>query len=277
MFYLLTPDPTGTINGNPRPTGFVDSVTTSVIAHEFQHLINASRRMYVTPNVQDFEEQWLDEGLAHAAEELLFFHESNLTPRSNITLATLRSTNQIRFAFNRDQSSNTGRYGSFLEAPSENSPFRGDDSLETRGATWNLLRYLVDRKAGSGTGSDAATFQALVNTARIGIANLTAVFGNDLPARVRDWNVSHYTDDLVAGAASEFTQPSWNYRNIFPGLGGGGNTYPLKVTSLAATGASGSLTGGSAAYYRFSIPAGATANITLAAPGPVSARVIRVR
>jgi hypothetical protein len=276
MFYLLAPDPTGSINDNPRPTGFVDSVTTSVIAHEFQHLINASRRIYITPNVQDFEESWLDEGLAHIAEELLFFREADLTPRSNHTIATLKSSDQIRFAFNRDQSSNTGRYGSFLEAPSENSPFRGDDSLETRGATWNLLRYLADRKAGSGTGSDAATWQALVNTARVGIANLSAVFGNDLAARVRDWNVSHYTDDLVTGVVSEYTQPSWNYHNIFPGLNGA-PPYPLKVTSLATTGASGSLIGGAAAYYRFSIPAGTTANITLTAPGPVSARVIRVR
>jgi hypothetical protein len=254
----------------------VDSVTTSVIAHEFEHLINASRRMYVTPNVQDFEENWLDEGLAHSAEELLFFHEANLQPRSNITLAKLKSSNQIRYAFNRDQASNTGRYGSFLEAPSLNSPFRGDDSLETRGATWNLLRYLVDRKAGGSTGSDAATWQLLVNTTRVGITNLAAVFGNDLPARVRDWNISHYTDDLVAGVASEYTQPSWNYRDIFPGLQGGG-PYPLKVTSLGAAGASGKLIGGSAAYYRFSIPAGTTANITLTTPGPVSARVIRVR
>jgi hypothetical protein len=276
MFYLLAPDPTGAINNNPRPTDFVDSVTTSVIAHEFQHLINASRRMYITPNVQDFEENWLDEGLAHVAEELLFYRESGLTPRSNITLNTLKSTNTIRYAFNRDQSSNTGRYGSFLEAPSDNSPFRGDDSLETRGATWDLLRYLADRKAGSGTGSDAATWQALVNTARVGIANLGAVFGSDLAARVRDWNVSHYTDDLVAGAASEYQQPSWNYHDIFPGLQGGG-AYPLKVTSLETTGASGSLIGGAAAYYRFSIPAGTTANITLSAPGPVSARVVRVR
>ena len=48
MFYLLAPDPTGAINGNVGATGFVDSVTTSVLAHEFQHLINASRRLYVT-------------------------------------------------------------------------------------------------------------------------------------------------------------------------------------------------------------------------------------
>jgi hypothetical protein len=57
MFYLLAPDPAGSINGNVRRTGFVDSVTTSVLAHEFQHLINASRRLYSAER-QDFEEQF---------------------------------------------------------------------------------------------------------------------------------------------------------------------------------------------------------------------------
>jgi hypothetical protein len=276
MFYLLAPDPAGAINGNVRPKGFVDSVTTSVLAHEFQHLINASRRLYVTPNVQDFEEQWLDEGLAHEAEELLFYREANLAPRSNIPLATLTSTNQIRIAFNNDMASNTGRYGSYLLKPSESSPFRDDDSLETRGATWSLLRYLADRKAGSAGASDAPTWMALVNTARTGIDNLSAVFGSDLPARVRDWSIAHYTDDLVTGVPSELTHPSWNFHSIYPGLQGA-KPYPLKVDPLSPTGASGTLIGGAAAYYRFSIPAGTTANLTLTGTGPVSARVIRVR
>jgi len=277
MFYLLAPDPTGQINGNVLRTGFVDSVTTSVIAHEFQHLINASRRLYITPNVTDFEEEWLDEGLAHIAEELLFYRESNLAPRSNLALSALQGSTLTRNAFNEDMASNAGRYRSYLLKPAENSPFRGDDSLETRGATWSLLRYLADRKATSATASDAPTWQALVSTARTGIANLSAVFGNDLQTRVLDWNIAHYTDDLVTGVPAELTHPSWNFHSIYPGLSGTGNVYPLKVDPLSSAGATGTLIGGAAAYYRFSIPAGTTANIKLTAPGLVAAQVIRVR
>ena len=80
----------------------------------------------------------------------------------------------------------------------------------------------------------------------------------------------------MTGVPGELTHPSWNFHNIYPGLKGG-KPYPLKVDPLSATGASGTLIGGAAAYYRFSVPAGATANLTLTAPGPVSARVIRVR
>jgi len=273
MFYLLAPDPTGQINGNVRRTGFVDSVTTSVIAHEFEHLINASRRLYVTPNVQDFEEGWLDEGLAHLAEELLFFKESNLGPRGNIALSAFQNNTQARNAFNEDMASNAGRYRSYLLKPSENSPFRDDDSLETRGATWNLLRYLADRKAGV----DATTWQALVNTTRVGLPNLSAVFGSDIASKVRDWNVSHYTDDAVSGLPAEHSQPSWNWHSIFKVLAGTGKAYPLDVQTMTGGAASGTLIGGAAAYYRFSIPANTTATLTLTAPGPVDARVVRIR
>jgi len=272
MFYLLAPDPTGVINGNPRPTAFVDSVTTSVLAHEFQHLINASRRLYVTQGVEAFEDTWLNEGLSHIAEELLFLHIAGLTSRQNIDTLRLRSSETIRNSFNNDMLSNAGRYRTFLVAPSENSPFRDDDSLETRGATWNLLRYLADRKGGTET----ATWQALVNTAKTGLANLSTVFGSDIASKVHDWNVSHYTDDVVSGLPAEHTQPSWNWHGIFKALYPG-QAYPLQVKTLTAGSASGTLIGGAAAYYRFSVPAGTSATVTLAAPGPIYARVVRLR
>jgi hypothetical protein len=170
-------------------------------------------------------------------------------------------------------SSNAARYRLFLEKPTENSPFRDDDSLETRGATYDLLRYLADRKGGT----DAATWQALVNTARTGLANLSAVFGTDIASKVRDWNVSHYTDDVVPGVSAEFTQPSWHWHSIFKALAGTGKAYPLDAPTLTGGAASGSLIGGAAAYYRFSIPANTSASITLSAPGPIDARVVRIR
>jgi hypothetical protein len=273
MFYLLAPDPAGVINGNPRPTAFVDSVTTSVLAHEFQHLINASRRLYVTQGVEDFETTWLNEGLSHVAEELLFFHIAGLTSRQNIDTLKLRSSLTILNSFNNDMSSNAARYRTFLVAPSDNSPFRDDDSLETRGAAWNLLRYLADRKGGTESG----TWQALVNTAKTGLPNLTAVFGGNIASQVHDWNVSHYTDDAVSGLPVEHTQPSWNWHSVFKALSKTGPAYPLLVKSLTAGSTSGTLIGGAAAYYRFSVPAGTSATVTITSTGPIYARVVRLR
>src|SRR5215218_1750357 len=271
LFYLLAPDPTGLVNGNVRKTSFVDSVTTSVIAHEFEHLINASRRLYITQGVEEFEVGWLDEGLAHIAEELLFYRESGVSPKANLDSIAIRSSDKIRFAFNNDQSSNSSRYHDFLAAPSKNSPFRADDSLATRGASWNLLRYLADRK---GT-SETATWQALARGPAVGINNLTAVVGDDLPARVRDWSVSHYTDDAVSGLSPELTQQSWNWHSLLKAIYNA--PYPLEVKALTGATGTGELIGGSSAYYRFSIPPNTSATLTLSTGGPIAARVVRIR
>ena len=144
FFYMLAPDPFGTINGNARSAGFVDSATTAVLAHELQHIINSSRRLYVN-NTTAFEEKWLDEGLAHEAEELLYYRESGLAPRANLDLAAIRATAAQRIAYNSDMSGNGSRYKTYLAAPATNSPYSLNDSLPTRGAAWSFLRYAVDR------------------------------------------------------------------------------------------------------------------------------------
>jgi hypothetical protein len=279
MFYLLAPDPNGDVNGNKHTTGFVDSLTTGIVAHEFQHLINAGRRIYVN-NANDYEVVWLNEGLSHIAEELLFYRQAGLTPRQNISIATLRSSAASVNAYNTDQGSNAGRYRQLLLAPAKNSPVRNDDSLGTRGATWSFLRYATDRRAASGV-SDATTFQALVNSRVNGIANLSAVYGAGIGAMIRDWSISNYTDDTLAGVAAELTQPSWNWHSIYPALGSGGGTYPLQVLPLATTGGSGTVVPGSAAYYRFAVPANASATVTVsggtAAAGLVVGTVVRIR
>ena len=168
FFYLLAPDPTGSINSNVRTTGFVDSATTAVLAHELEHIINSSRRLYVN-NTPAFEEKWLDEGLAHIAEELLFYREAGLAPRSNLDISAIRATTQIRLAFNADMAGNGGRYKSYLAQPSANSPFSPNDSLPTRGATWSFLRYSVDR-VNATDGFGAGTGQTVVGAGSATIA-----------------------------------------------------------------------------------------------------------
>ena len=269
VFYLLAPDPAGTVNGNIRRTGFVDSVTTAVLAHEFQHLINASRRLFVNQNADFSETVWLNEGLSHVAEELLFYHEGQSGPQRNLDVAALRASRVLVNAFNNDQSSNASRYREYLNAPSANSPIRNDDSLATRGATWDFLRYAADRKTRGG-GTDASVWQALVNSQTSGIQNLKQVFGVNLGAMLRDWSVSNYADDIVPGVTVDFTQPSWNWHSIYPAFGTN-STYPLPVNPLVAATTSGSVIPGGAAYYRFSVAASATGTVTLTrSPGGAS-------
>ena len=258
-FYLMAPDPNGTINGNRRSNAFVDSNSTGVIAHELVHLINASRKLYVNTSAPKFEEKWLDEGLAHVAEELLFYRESGLSPRSNLTYQALIQSNRVRFAYINDMTGNANRYRDFLFAPSNGSPYKAGDSLATRGASWSLLRYLADR-AGS---SDGNLWSRLVDNSAVGVANLQSVFG-DLPPLVRDWSVSHMVDDQP-GASAELSQRSWNWHSVFGGPDGTAALYPLPVNGMSpATSAyTGTVVAGGSSYYSFIVPAEATATLTL--------------
>jgi hypothetical protein len=263
FFYLLAPDPSGSINGNPRTTVFVDSVTIPVIAHEFQHLINFGRRLYVN-DASAFEEQWLDEALAHMAEELLFYRESGLTARANIDLAALRTSTRTLYGFNRDMNGNQGRYRSYLFAPSRNSPFGVDDGLATRGSAWSLLRYLTDHAASS----DGDLLFRLVNSQLTGVSNLVAVFGAGVSVQARDWNVSNAADDLTTTAA--WLQPSWNWHSIYPAIGSSGQ-YPLAYQPMASGVAySGTVLGGGAAYYKVAVAANGSATLTFTETAGVS-------
>ncbi|MBW8770703.1 MAG: hypothetical protein JF589_13175 [Gemmatimonadetes bacterium] len=258
--YLMAPDPNGTINGNRRTNGFVDTNTTAVIAHELVHLINASRKLYVNTAAPKFEVKWLDEGLAHIAEELLFYRESGLTSRSNLTYFNLAETPRTRSAYQADMAANTGRYREYLAATSTSSPYRAGDDLSTRGAAWSFLRYLADRRAAS----DGDVFSRLVNNSAIGTANLQSVFGTDVASLVRDWSASQAVDD-VQGVAAELQQKSWNWRSIFGGVTASPALYPLSVTHMAASTPSyaGSVVPGGSAFFDFTVAANDTATFTL--------------
>ena len=272
MFYLLVPDPTGVVNGNKFSKDNVTRVVIATLGHEYQHLINASRRMYVNTDATDFEVTWLDEGLSHVAEELLFYAETGLAPRANIDATKLRSSSAYVDAFNEDAISNFSRLESYLGAPSSNSPFADNDDLATRGATWSFLRYAADH-----TGSDdGTTWYQLVNSTTTGVANLQRVFGTDVTALARDWATSVFADD-VASTDARYQQPSWNLQSIFGALESTG-AYPLSTVTLGASPMTMSVDGGSAAYLRFAVSAGQTATVQFSTlPSNVQLTLVRTR
>jgi hypothetical protein len=240
------------------------------LAHEYQHLINASRRMYVNTEATDFEEVWLNEGLSHIAEELLFYRVSGLQPRHDIDAATIRSSPAYINAFNNYQSDNFGRYGEFLSTPSKYSAYSDNDSLATRGATWAFLRDAADRLGGS----DGDTWSKLVNSTMTGFANLRNVFGLGVTNTLRDWGTSVLTDD-VAGVDAAFQQPSWNFRSVIAALENS-SAFPLATVALTPGTRSVTLVGGATAYLRFAVAAGGTASVQWATP-PSSIQFTLVR
>lgn len=266
MFYLLAADPNGEVNQNKRAKDQVRRSTQGTVAHELQHLINASRRLLVL-NSNSREETWLNEGLSHIAEELVFHAAAGTAPRQNLGEAEIKFSEQRRDAFNSYAISNFGRFRTFMETPSTESPIEADDDLETRGSAWHFLRYSADRRAGN----DRDVWYALVNTTSSGLANYRAAFGAEPLDYLRDWTVSIYADDAVQGVEPRFTMPSWNFRSLYPLLTNPAR-YPLKVDTLV-NGAPRTVAvqAGSAAYLRFAVPAGGTGDVRLSAANTAEA------
>lgn len=118
IFYTVVPDPTKQFGAAVIPVEEVSGLLDGVLAHEFEHMINAGLRL--DPSVS-FEDIWLDEGLAHYAETL----------------------NGIMSAEGTDLQ-NTLRSALWLQKPYAQSMVAGADNLEQRGAAWLLVAYLVD-------------------------------------------------------------------------------------------------------------------------------------
>lgn len=283
MFYLLVPDPNGTVNGNKRTKDEVTLLNLTTIAHEFQHLINSGRRLYVTPGAVPNEETWLDEGLSHVAEELLYWRVLGVGSRQNLGINDIGGSTARSDLFRNYASQNFSRFYQFLVNPEVNSPYAPNDSLATRGAIWTFLRFAAGRQGASG---EAPFFRALVNSATRGVANLQGVLGTGTFADyLQDWAVSIVADDFSAAQAplldTRYRLVGWNFRSIYPALrfgsGAALGSYPLNARALQSnTPARLSLAGGTSAYFRFGVPAGSNAIVRLSSNGAAPAPALRV-
>lgn len=278
MLYLLVPDPNGVVNGNRRTKDQITPLNLGTLAHELQHLINASRRLYVAQNAAPAEETWLDEALSHTAEELLYFRISGNTTRQNLTLTdvTRQSANFSNYA-----SQNFSRFYTFLVNPEANSPYAPNDSLATRGAAWNLLRFIAGRQGANG---EAAFYRALVNSTTTGFTNLSNATGGRIDDYLRDWSVSLIADDFsaaeTAALSDQYKTFAWNFRSIYPGLRFGGGTtlgvYPIAARLITNNVPQRiTLAGGTSSYIRFGIRAGLSSTITLSQNGGAPASALR--
>jgi hypothetical protein len=266
MFYMLVPDPTGAVNSNVRTVSFVRGNTVGTLGHEFQHMINAFRRAYVT-GASFFETGFLNEGLSHIAEELMFYRTSvGLAPRQNIQLTSLTTgPNASRrvAAFNTYANQNYGRFRSWLQRPDTTGALKNNaNSLAVRGAIWAYLRYSADRV----NGNDQTFWYNMVNSNLEGRANIQNAIGGASPdAWMRDFTAAMYADDNAFSVATQYQQPSWNFRSVYGGLGG----FPLgtrPLTNGVGLTLSYSSNGGTA-YARFGVAASSFSTITALSGG----------
>jgi hypothetical protein len=223
--------------------------------------------MYVN-DAPAFEETWLNEGLSHIAEELLFFEVSGLPRRSNLTEADLQETTGGVTAFNRYMAPNLGNLGRYLERP-DTASLMGRDQLTTRGAAWSFLRYAADRREIG----DETFFFELVNSTAVGLDNLDRAVAGSAADWIQDWTVALIADDDVPGLDPRFTQPSWNFRDLYVALE---RPYPLNPPALAAgTPRSLSLRAGGVGYLAFGVAADGRAALHVESDGAAPPRSLR--
>jgi len=240
LFYMMVPDPTGIVNGNRFRLGMVDTLTTGVLAHELQHLINASRRMYVNTAAQEFEETWLNEGLSHVAQELLYFRESGLAPRARLSARSITDTRLHWESWVANDASNFVNFYVYLLDPANHSPIDAGDALETRGATWAFLRYAADISYTN----DCCVWQRFGNSTTTGIGTLTFGLQSDPKPLLRDFAARNMKGE----------HPSWDFASVYTQVFVDGQ-YPLSYGSLQdGIAVPVAAKGGSASYYKFSVP-----------------------
>jgi hypothetical protein len=271
MFYLPVVDPSKTINEQFAVKTAMQTQTIGTLIHEFQHLINASRRIYIT-DANDFEDVWLNEGMSHTAEELLYQRITGFTPKSDLNLATITATQARLDAVNTYQLQNLYRLSDYMAATETSSAYVQNDSLETRGGTWGLLRYAMDQSPGT----QSQYLHSLVNSAFNGARNFDAVFAGAFPntfAWTQAFNIALFTDNAGFTIDPKYTILSWNFRSILPQVNT--NVFPLKTRALLGGAAQTlSMQGGSAGYLRFRINAGQTASVASSSAGATLPAVV---
>jgi hypothetical protein len=204
------------------------SSSRGTIAHTLEHLINASN--HIRTNATAFEEPWLDEALAHAAEDFVGRAVDGYSDTQLLSFADISSGPNAN-AYTSYFQGNAERYASWLAVPQQfgGADTTADTSSAARGAAWTLLRYTLDQYA---NGSPATLSRALAAGPNTGIYNLVSATGTSLDSLVEGWLVATYaTGFAVAGVAPRYTFTSYNWQDIETQLT---QAFGLSTTPFAA-------------------------------------------
>lgn len=260
IFYLLAPDPTGKF-GVAHSADAVRQASRGTVAHEFEHMINSG---YKLAKGAGFEDVWLDEALAHFAEDAVGRAQNGQGDLQRLTDGDVHNNanNYSAFFFQ-----NAARMGMYLGAAGSTGVNSGQvaTSLAARGAAWSFLRYAADQYSG---GNPAELTTALVQSSVAGVANLTAKTGVSYQTLVTGWLASNVLDGVATVAPIGYA--SYAMRSFVSGAGMGG--YPLLSNNVgsSAVSMSGTVTSGDGVYYDVQAPTGRRVRVLDATGSPSS-------
>jgi hypothetical protein len=263
IVYLLSPDPTGKY-GNVRSASSVRQGTRGTIPHEVEHMINAGNRFF-NPAATAFEDNWLDESLAHIAEEAVGRVARGFTDLQTLTLQDMlpAGSQAATDDFNAFFFQNFARLAYWMARPDTSSGIssNSDQNLSSSGADWAIGRYVADNYSNGDVRSFTRRLAAGPDN---GIKNFTTVAGAPLDTLMAGWLVSMYADHFgITGLNAKDQYRSYNFRNIMPPVAGSvlsnGGTYPLEITPVGSgsDNISTEVKSGSGDYFRLTVAANA--------------------
>jgi hypothetical protein len=246
ILYLSTPS-----SSVPAATLLLE--TPGTIAHVLEHLINAGN--HIKTNAAAFEDPWLDEALAHAAEDFVGRDVLGYTDEQDLTYADIDANPNAFIAY---FGPNAQRYATWLAAPYNvgGADTTADTSQAARGASWTLLRYAFDQYAG---GSPVTLSRALAAGPATGIYNFVTATGAPLDSLIEGWLVASYaTGDTVTGVAPKYTFTSYNWLSVETGVTG---SFAIATTPFAAgsSGLADSVQANGGFYFTIANPAATSA------------------
>lgn len=206
VFYSLVPDPAGAFSC-AHTAAEVQRAAPVVFMHELQHMISYGE--HVVRRNGAAEVPWLNEGLSHIAEELgsRVFEQRYPSPLQRTRGAQIVPDSAVPY-----YTPNVKNAFLWLDSPMFASPIAYDagsfGTLSERGASWLLLRWLIDRQGPNVT-------RDLVQTTLVGTANLEAVGGRTTGALLGDFALAIFADSLPGN--SRMSVPSqWRFgsRNL---------------------------------------------------------------
>lgn len=240
IFYMIAADPDGEYLGSDFKfsTEFVAKENLKTLAHEHQHLISMSRRIF-DQGLGFIQHTWLEEGMAHMAEDLF---------------SRLSGDDEMN-------GSNVGRANLFLTKPDTTSLEHASAPLRQRGGIYLFMRYLGDRFGDQ-------IYKGIVQSKCLGRACIEAITGENFYETVGDFLTTLYLSGRGVTADDKYNFSSLDLADFDP----------LLVRSRTASASvSGTVKRTSGEYYLFTNPTLPESQFTFTQGPRAGIRVMVVR
>jgi len=180
IFYAMVPDPFDEF-GNTFPKSVVAGVIPGTLAHEFEHMISFGYRFVTLGGFAPLQPTWLEEGMAHMAEDLNNFDADNIA-RANLYLADPGGVSLM-----------------------------DSDTLEQRGGIFLFLRYLGDQH-GDGI------YKSILQSECIGRCGVENTTGLNFFASAADYLAALYLSDRGITSEARYNFSAFDIQNDFAPL-----------------------------------------------------------